>query len=83
MEELKQQADEVAQLRVKIFDALTEKEELESTIQSLGDDLSSANGELDRLRSELEASRSSSVDTEEFKKLTDEYAPAELYPPKM
>lgn len=67
-------ADEVAQLRVKLFDAVSEKEELESTIQSLEDDLSSANGELERLRSDLEAAQSSAVDTEELKKLTDEVA---------
>ena len=39
--ESKHQAEEVSQLRVKLFDAITEKEELESSIQILEDELSS------------------------------------------
>ena len=39
MENWRNQAEEVSQLRVKLFDAITEKDDLESSVQALEEEL--------------------------------------------
>ena len=55
IDELRNQAGEVAQLRVKLFDAITEKDDLESSVQALEEELAT-------VQSQLAAQRQSSTD---------------------
>ena len=48
VDDWKNQAEEVSQLRVKLFEALTDKDELESNVQTLEEELAAVQAQLDR-----------------------------------
>ncbi|XP_057380213.1 golgin subfamily B member 1-like [Daphnia carinata] len=62
IDEWKHQAEEVSQLRLKLFEAISEKDDLEASVQALEEELATVQNDLASVRMQLEAKNDSSTE---------------------